>query len=121
MTVTLFQPGPGARLPLPDDHEDRGVYVLDGEIEVAGQRFEAGRMLVFRPGDAITVTAVQRSRLMLLGGETFPGPRYIWWNFVASSRDKIEAAKDAWRRGDWAHGRFQLPPGDDAEFIPLPD
>ncbi|WP_088342950.1 MULTISPECIES: pirin family protein [Rhodomicrobium] len=111
----------GARLPLPDDHEDRGLFVLEGEIEIAGQTFEAGRLMVFRPGDAITVTALKRSRLMLLGGETFPGPRYIWWNFVASSKEKIEAAKDAWRSGDWAHGRFQLPPGDEAEFIPLPD
>ena len=111
----------GARLPLPDNHEDRGLYVLEGEIEVAGQRFEAGKMMVFRPGDAITITALKPSRLMLLGGETLPGSRYIWWNFVASSTDRIEAAKEAWRQGDWAHGRFHLPPGDDAEFIPLPD
>ena len=111
----------GARLPLPDNHEDRGLYVLEGEIEIAGQAFEAGKMMVFRPGDAITITALRPSRVMLLGGETFSGPRYIWWNFVASSTDRIEAAKEAWRRGDWAHGRFHLPPGDDAEFIPLPD
>jgi redox-sensitive bicupin YhaK (pirin superfamily) len=58
---------------------------------------------------------------MLLGGETFNGPRYIWWNFVASSRDKIEAAKAAWAAGDWEHGRFSLPTGDTQEFIPLPD
>ena len=58
---------------------------------------------------------------MLLGGETMGGPRYIWWNFVASSRERIEAAKEAWRAGDWEHGRFRLPPGDDGEFIPLPD
>lgn len=111
----------GARLPLPGDHEDRGLYVLEGEIEVAGQIFDAGKMMVFRPGDAMTLTALKPSRLMLLGGATFPGPRYIWWNFVASSKERIEAAKEAWRQGDWAHGRFQLPPGDDAEFIPLPD
>ncbi len=111
----------GARLPLPDNHEDRGLYVLEGEIEVAGQSFAAGQMMVFRPGDRVTVKAIVPSRLMLLGGETLNGPRYIWWNFVASSREKIEAAKEAWRAGDWAHGRFQLPPGDDSEFIPLPD
>ena len=57
---------------------------------------------------------------MLLGGETLPGPRYIWWNFVASSAERIEAAKEAWRQGDWEHGRFRLPAGDDAEFVPLP-
>ena len=111
----------GARLPLPDGHEDRAIYVLDGRIEIAGDQFEAGRMMVFRPGDRITVTALEASRLMLLGGETLGGPRHIWWNFVASSRERIEAAKQAWREGDWQHGRFRLPQGDDAEFIPLPE
>jgi redox-sensitive bicupin YhaK (pirin superfamily) len=111
----------GGKLPLPDDHEDRGLYVLEGEISVAGQTFDAGKMMVFRPGDAITVTAITRARLMLLGGETLGGPRYIWWNFVASSQEKIDAAKEAWRQGDWEHGRFTLPPDDRAEFIPVPD
>ena len=113
---------PGAKLPLPDDHEDRGLYVVSGEIAVAGDRFEAGQMMVFRPGDRVSVTAgADGARLMLLGGATLEGPRYIWWNFVASSQDRIDAAKEAWRAGDWAHGRFSLPPGDDQEFIPLPD
>lgn len=113
---------PGAVIPLPDNHEDRGVYVVDGSITVAGQTFETGQMMVFRPGDALGLTAGERgARLMLLGGATLGGPRHIWWNFVASSRDKIDAAKEAWKAGDWAHGRFQLPPGDDAEFIPAPD
>ena len=76
-------------------------------------------MMVFRPGDRLAVTAgEQGARLMLLGGETLGGPRYIWWNFVASSKEQIEAAKEAWRAGDWAHGRFQLPPGDDARVHP---
>ena len=109
----------GAKLPLEAGQEDRAVYVLAGAIAVAGERFEAGRMMVFRPGDAITVEALEDARLMLLGGETL-GPRYIWWNFVASSREKIDAAKEAWREGDWEHGRFHLPPGDDQEHIPLP-
>lgn len=113
---------PGASIPLPDDHEDRGVYILDGEVSSAGQVFEAGRMLVFRPGDRVSVKAgPQGARVMLLGGATMDGPRFIWWNFVASSREKIEAAKEAWRAGDWMHGRFKLPPGDDGEFIPAPD
>ena len=112
---------PGASLPLPDNHEDRGIYVTEGSITVAGQDFEAGRMMVFRPGDRISLRAGDRgARLMLLGGETMNGPRYISWNFVASSRERIEAAKEAWARGDFTHGRFRLPPGDDAEFIPLP-
>jgi hypothetical protein len=113
---------PGAAIPLPDDHEDRGVYVLAGEVACAGQVFEAGRMLVFRPGDAISVRAgAQGARVMLLGGATMDGPRFIWWNFVASSRERIDAAREAWRAGDWAHGRFRLPPGDAAEWIPAPD
>ena len=113
---------PGAKLPMPDDHEDRGVYVVEGDVSVAGQRFDAGRMMVFRPGDWISLTAgSQGARVMILGGETLEGPRYIWWNFVASSKERIEEAKEAWRREQWADGRFQLPPGDDAEFIRLPD
>ncbi len=111
----------GARLPLDPEHEDRGLYVLSGEVEVAGRPFGSGRMMVFRPGDPVHITATQPARLILLGGDTLNGPRYIWWNFVASSRERLEAAKKAWREGDWEHGRFRLPPGDDREFIPLPD
>ena len=113
---------PGAKAPLPDGHEDRGLYIVSGSLTVGGQEFEAARMMVFRPGDRLHVTAGPAgARLILLGGETMAGPRFIWWNFVASSRERIEAANEAWRAGDWEHGRFHLPPGDDAEFIPLPD
>jgi hypothetical protein len=112
----------GASIPLPDNHEDRGVYVVQGSIVVAGQPYAAGQMMVFRPGDRMSVTAGEAgARLMLLGGATLEGSRHIWWNFVASSKERIEAAKEAWRAGDWAHGRFRLPPGDADEFIPLPD
>ncbi|MEL7215239.1 MAG: pirin family protein [Pseudomonadota bacterium] len=113
--------GAGAKIPLTNDHEDRGIYVVAGTVEVAGQRFEAGQMMVFRPGDEITIVAITDARLMMLGGETLNGPRYIWWNFVSSSKEKIDAAKEAWREGDWQNGRFHLPPGDDQEFIPAPD
>jgi redox-sensitive bicupin YhaK (pirin superfamily) len=110
---------PGARLPLPDEHEDRGLYVAKGEITVAGDVFAAGRMLVFRPGDRIVVGAGPTgARLLLLGGATLEGPRYIWWNFVASSQERIEAAKAAWRGQD--RERFALPPDDRDEFIPAP-
>ncbi len=113
---------PGAALPLPDNHEDRGIFVLEGSISCAGQEFEAGRMLVFRPGDRISVKAgEQGARMMVLGGATMDGPRYIWWNFVASSRDRLDAAREAWRAGDWQHGRFKLPPGDEGEWIPAPE
>ena len=112
----------GSRLPMPDDHEDRGIYIVEGSISIAGQDFEAGRMMVFRPRDRITVAAgAQGARLMILGGATLGGPRYIWWNFVASSEERIEAAKAEWRAGDWGNGRFDLPEGDRAEHIPLPD
>ena len=95
--------------------------ILGGSC-VGGQTFPAGQMLVFRPGDRISLKAGDAgARLMLLGGATMDGPRFIWWNFVASSRDRIDAAREAWRAGDWAHGRFRLPPGDDAEWIPAPD
>lgn len=112
---------PGASIPLPDDHEDRGAYVVSGEVTIAGETYAPGQMMVFRPGDRVSMTAGDLgARVMLLGGATLEGPRHIWWNFVASSKDKIDAAKEAWRAGDWAHGRFRLPPTDDKEWIPLP-
>jgi redox-sensitive bicupin YhaK (pirin superfamily) len=113
---------PGVSIPLPSGHEDRGVYIVSGSVTIAGQTFEANRMMVFRPGDEITLKSGEDgARLMMLGGETLNGPRYVWWNFVASSRERIEAAKESWARGDFRHGRFTLPPGDQDEFIPLPD
>lgn len=113
---------PGAALPLPDNHEDRGVYVIAGQVVQAGRSFDAGQMLVFRPGDSVSVAAGPAgARIVVLGGATMDGPRHIWWNFVASSAERIAAAKEAWRAGDWAHGRFRLPPGDEAEFIPAPE
>ncbi len=112
----------GARLPLPDNHEDRGIYIVDGSISIAGQNFEAAQMMVFRPGDRITIAAGERgARLMVLGGATLSGPRYIWWNFVASSRERIEEAKAEWRAQNWGKGRFDLPANDREEHIPLPD
>lgn len=112
---------PGARLPLPDDHEDRGLYVVDGSVSIAGREFEAGRMMVFRPKDKITVAAgAHGAKVIVLGGATMDKSRYIWWNFVSSSKEKIEAAKEDYRRGKWGEGLFDLPPDDRAEFIPLP-
>ena len=99
---------PGAALPLEAEHEERGLYLVDGALEIAGTRFEAGQLLVFHPGDKVTLRAVTPARFMLLGGEPMDGPRYIWWNFVASSKDRIEQAK-----ADWKAGRFQPVPDDD--------
>ncbi|MFK4808697.1 pirin family protein [Devosia sp. ZW T5_3] len=112
----------GSRLPLPDNHEDRGIYIVKGSISVAGQDFQAPQMMVFRPGDRITVVAGEGgARLMILGGATLSGPRYIWWNFVASSEERIERAKAEWRAQNWGQGLFDLPVNDRDEFIPLPD
>lgn len=119
LDVTL---APGGVFPLPDNHEDRGIYITQGSIDVAGDIFEAGRMMVFRPGDHISVQAgPEGARLMALGGATMNGSRYIWWNFVSSSKDRIEQAKEDWKAGDWMNGPFRLPPGDEAEFIPIPE
>ncbi len=116
-SVTL---APGAIIPMPDNHEDRGLYLVQGTIEIAGENFNAGQMMVFRPGDAISVRAGEGgASLMLLGGATLEGPRYISWNFVSSSKDKIEQAKADWRKADWENGPFSLPPDDKDEFIPL--
>ncbi|MEM7242210.1 MAG: pirin-like C-terminal cupin domain-containing protein, partial [Pseudomonadota bacterium] len=84
------------------------------------QTFEAGQMMIFRPGDPVAVkSGPMGARLMLLGGATMNESRYIWWNFVSSSEERILEAKEAWKRGDWENGPFHLPPGDAEEFIPI--
>jgi redox-sensitive bicupin YhaK (pirin superfamily) len=109
--------GPSAQMPLPDEHEERGAYIVSGTVEIGGQTFEAGRMLLFRAGDRMTVAAgAHGARLLLLGGASMDGPRYIFWNFVSSSQERIEQAKT-----DWKGGRFAKVPGDESEFIPLPE
>jgi redox-sensitive bicupin YhaK (pirin superfamily) len=107
---------PGAVLPLDPDYDERAVFIASGEIDIAGETFAAGRLLVFHPGDHISILALSQARLMLLGGEPMDGPRHIWWNFVSSSQDRIAAAKAAWKAK-----RFAIVPGDAAEFIPLPE
>ena len=106
----------GASLPLDAEHEERAAYTLAGTIEVANRRYEPGQMLLFRPGDRVTIKAGQRARFMLLGGASMDGPRYIWWNFVSSRKERIEQAA-----ADWEANRFPRVPGDDKEFIPLPE
>ena len=104
-----------AKLPIAAEHEERAIYLVDGMIEIAGETFAPGRLLVLRPTIAITVTSRSAARLMLLGGAPMDGPRHIWWNFVSSSPERIEQAK-----ADWKAGRFSPVVGD-TEFIPLPE
>jgi redox-sensitive bicupin YhaK (pirin superfamily) len=109
---------PGARLPVDASHEERALYTVAGEVEIAADRFPPGQLLVLRPGDAVTVRNPGRepARFVLVGGETMDGPRHIWWNFVSSRPERIEQAK-----AEWKAGRFDTVPGDAEEFIPLPE
>lgn len=108
-----------ARLSVPIDYEERAAYVVEGSIRLLPEdvTFKAGQLLIFKPGEELTFSAQAsaRTRLMLLGGEPLDGKRHIWWNFVSSSRERIEQAK-----GDWKMGRF-APVPDETEFIPLPE
>ena len=104
----------GARAELPAQYPERAAYVAAGGVEVNGQRFAEGRMLVFQPGRPVLFTASEKAILMLLGGEPI-GERFIEWNFVSSSKERIAQAK-----ADWRAGRMKLPDLDDGEFIPLP-
>ena len=106
---------PGARLVVPAGFEERAIYPVSGAVVIGGARFDPRHLLVLKPGADVLVEAAQPSRLMLLGGEPMDGPRHIWWNFVSSSRERIEQAK-----ADWKEGRFEPVPGDD-DFIPLPE
>ncbi|HEY9342102.1 MAG TPA: pirin family protein [Hanamia sp.] len=106
---------PGTRFSLPEEHSERGVYIAKGSIELSGRTYTAGQMLVFSKTEQPIMLAKEACTLMLLGGEPL-GERFIWWNFVSSSRERIEQAKS-----DWKEGRIQLPPTDNQEFIPLPE
>ena len=106
----------GTAFSLPVEHAERALYVVDGAVDCGAARTEAGRMLVFAPGARVMVHAEASARLVLLGGAPLDGPRHIDWNFVSSSRARIEQAKR-----DWKEGRFPKVPGDDVEFVPLPE
>ncbi|HZH37261.1 MAG TPA: pirin family protein [Flavisolibacter sp.] len=105
----------GARFGLPKEHSERGFYIAKGGVELNGQPFTEGQMLVFTRGVDPLILAREKTTLMMLGGEPL-GERFIWWNFVSSRRERIEQAKE-----DWKQGRIILPPNDDKEFIPLPE
>jgi hypothetical protein len=104
----------GATAELPAEYPERAAYVAQGVVEIDGQQINEGQMAVFAPGVTVAVTAVTPAIVMLLGGEPV-GERFIEWNFVASSKDRLEQAK-----ADWRAGRMKLPDADDQEFIPLP-
>lgn len=104
----------GAKAELPAEYPERAAYVAQGSVEVEGRTYREGQMLVFKPGEPVLFTAVTPAIVMLLGGEPV-GQRFIEWNFVASSKDRLEQAK-----ADWRAGRMKLPDADDGEFIPLP-
>ncbi|WP_341702181.1 pirin family protein [Ferrovibrio sp.] len=105
----------GATIAMPDEYEERAIYVATGAIELDGAAYEAGTMLVLKPGRRPKIATAGGARVMLLGGAPLDGERHLWWNFVSSSKDRIEQAKD-----DWKSGRFGPVPGE-TEFIPLPE
>jgi redox-sensitive bicupin YhaK (pirin superfamily) len=105
----------GARIDVPLEHEERAIQPVTGKISVAGHVVEPGSMLVLRASEPVVIEALEDARLMLLGGERLDGPRTMWWNFVSSSKERIEQAQ-----ADWKAGRFGHVPGE-TEFIPLPE
>jgi len=109
--------GPGGALPYAADHEERAFLVIEGEVQTGGIAVHGpGAFLALEEGEDVTLYADAPARVMLLGGARLDGERHIWWNFVSSSRDRIERAKQ-----EWKDGKFGLIPGDDKEFIPLPE
>lgn len=106
----------GASLPIDAEADERGIIVALGDASLDGKPLERHALHILEPGKAMTLRAESDARVMLLGGEAFPTPRHVWWNFVSSSRDRINAAKH-----DWKSGHFPTIPGDDQEFIPLPE
>jgi redox-sensitive bicupin YhaK (pirin superfamily) len=98
------------------EHEERGIYVVEGVVECEDRTCHEGTLVVFRPGVTVTIRSVEPARVMLLGGARLAGERHVWWNFVSSSEERIERAKD-----DWRNGRFPKVAGDEVEFTPLPE
>lgn len=103
-------------LALPPDYAERALYVISGKLRIGGNIVEAKTMPIFTPGNTISLEALEDTHVMLLGGDPFPEKRFIWWNFVSSSMERIEQAKN-----DWQEGRFGKVASDEAEWIPLPD
>lgn len=107
---------PGAVLEIPPDAEERAIYVLSGKVTITGETFEENNLMVLRPGDRVEVASEAGAHVMVFGGASLGSRRHIWWNFVSSSRERIEQAKQEWKTG-----RFDIVPGDSEERIPLPE
>ncbi|HKP65122.1 MAG TPA: pirin-like C-terminal cupin domain-containing protein, partial [Casimicrobiaceae bacterium] len=114
MFYVHWQLQPGARAQLPAEYPERAAFVAAGNVEIDGRSFAAGQMIVFDPGQPVLFTATSATTVMLLGGEPI-GERFLEWNFVSSTQERIEQAK-----ADWRAGRMKLPDLDNQEFIPLP-
>ena len=106
---------PGGTIPIDAEADERALYLCDGDASVEGVSLENTHLYVLRPGIAATLRSERGARVMLCGGEAMT-PRHVWWNFVSSRRERINEAKRAWQAGE-----FPLVPGDDAEFIPIPE
>ncbi|HJU09209.1 MAG TPA: pirin family protein [Rhodanobacteraceae bacterium] len=106
----------GASFELDDQHEERALYVVDGAVEIDGTRIDAHTLAVLPSIGPVSMFALVDARIVILGGAALDAPRHLWWNFVSSSRERIERAKR-----DWVDGKFGLIPSDDQEFIPLPE
>lgn len=105
----------GAKVDLPAEHSERAIYIAHGSLEISGQTYIKGQMIVFSKNEEAIIRAKSNTEYMILGGEPL-GERFIWWNFVSSSKERIEQAKH-----DWKTGKIILPPNDNQEFIPLPE
>lgn len=105
----------GAKIDLPTEHSERGIYIARGSLEISGHTYSIGQMIVFAQHEEATILAKEDTEYIILGGEPL-GERFIWWNFVSSRKERIEQAKN-----DWKNGKIILPPNDNLEFIPLPE
>ena len=107
---------PGGTMPIDPEADERAIYVAEGEAMLDDLRLEPRMLYVLRPGSRATLRSATDAHVMLCGGAPLDGPRHVWWNFVSSRRERIRQARE-----DWKDGRFELPPDDSAEFIPLPE
>ena len=107
---------PGTVFDIPKETEERALFIIKGTLEICSQEYNERQLIVLRPGQTVTVKAQTVVDVIVLGGAAMDGPRYIWWNYVSSSIESIKAAAEQWQAGG-----FAAVPGDDKEYIPLPE